>query len=77
MPERDLLNHPVFRTGDGIKEPQCTNCLVELAPGGVKFVDHPKLKVSDLFWAKLFRVLSVSHGESIDVIGVGVDRSRR
>jgi len=59
--------------GGGIEELQGTYGLVELAPRGMRFVDHPKLEVSNLFEPQFFRVFSEPHGKSIDVVRVGVD----
>jgi len=59
--------------GDGIEELQGTYGLVELAPKGMQFVDHPKLEVSNLFEPQFFGVCSKPHSKSIDVVRVGVD----
>ena len=67
--------YPITLAGDGIEELQGAYGLVELAPRGVQLVDHPKLKVPDLFEPKFFRVFSEPHSESIDVVRVGVDGS--
>ena len=52
-----------------VNDPRGTDGLVELAPRGLQFVDHPKLEVSNLFKSKFFGVLSKPHRKSIDVVG--------
>jgi hypothetical protein len=75
LTEWDMSHYPVTLAGDAVEELQSTYGLVELAPRGVQFVDHPKLEVANLLWPKFFGMLAKPHRESIDVVGVGVDSS--
>jgi hypothetical protein len=72
-----MKDYPVTFAGDGVKELQSTDGLIELAPRGVQFINHPKLEISNLFRSKFFWMFSKPHGESIDVIRVSVNGSRR
>lgn len=69
-----MSDYPITLASDGIEELQGTYGLVELAPRGMQFVDHPKLEVTNLFEPQFFGMLSEPHCKSIDVIRVGVDR---
>jgi hypothetical protein len=73
LTEWDVSHYPVTLAGDRVEELQCTNGLVELAPGGVQFVDHPELEFTNLLWPQFLGMLTESHREAIDMIGVGID----
>jgi hypothetical protein len=73
----DLPHDPIPLAGNGVKESQGAKRLVELAPRRVKLIDHPKLEVPDLLGPEFLGVFAVSGSESVDVIGVGFDGSRR
>lgn len=49
--------------------------MIELAPRRFIDLDHPELKLADLFWSKIFGLLPEVFRKAIDVVSVGIDRS--